>query len=77
MRTSISRFPAKTYQLRGEKQLYQKQIADAFSIDAPMYCLIERGQRRAKRELATALAKLRHTNQDELINLWLADDPVY
>lgn len=74
MKTTASLlFPAKIHQLREEKKLYQKQIADALSIDTPMYCRIERGQRRAKREQVIMLAKLFQTNQDELLNLWLAD----
>jgi transcriptional regulator with XRE-family HTH domain len=73
MSTPTFLFPAKIYQLRKEKQLHQKQIADALSIDTPMYCRIERGQRRAKREQVVMLANLLQTDQDELLNLWLAD----
>ena len=74
MKTTTSLlFPAKIHQLREERQLYQKQIADALSIDTPMYCRIERGQRRAKREQVIMLAKVFQTDQDELLNLWLAD----
>ena len=42
-------------------------------IDTPMYSKIERGDRRAKREQVIMLANLFQTNQDELLNLWLAD----
>jgi hypothetical protein len=38
-----------------------------------MYSKIERGDRRAKREQVIMLANLFQTNQDELLNLWLAD----
>jgi len=66
-------FPAKLHQLREEKQLYQKQIADALSIDTPMYCRIERGERRAKREQITVIAKLFQIDETELVTHWLAD----
>ena len=73
MTTSTFLFPAKIHQLREEKQLYQKQIADALSIDTPMYCRIERGERRAKREQIQVIANVLQTNAEELLSLWLAD----
>ncbi len=66
-------FPAKIHQLREEKQLYQKQMAEALAIDTPMYCRIERGERRAKREQIPTIANVLQTNAEELLSLWLAD----
>jgi transcriptional regulator with XRE-family HTH domain len=42
-------FSEKIRQLREENKLYQKQLADALSIDKPMYCRIEKGEHRAKK----------------------------
>lgn len=66
-------FPSKLHQLREEKQMYQKQIADALSIDTPMYCRIERGERRAKREQIPTIANTLEADPEELLSLWLAD----
>lgn len=60
-------------QLREEKQLFQRHLAEALEIDVPMYCRIERGERSAKREYVIALAKILNTNETELLTLWLAD----
>ena len=73
MSATILLFPTKIHQLREERQLYQKQLADALSIDTPMYCRIERGERRAKREQIQAIAKILQTSAEELLSLWLAD----
>jgi transcriptional regulator with XRE-family HTH domain len=66
-------FSEKIHQLREEKKLYQKEIASALSIDTPMYCRIERGERRAKKEQIPIIAKILQTNPEELLALWLAD----
>jgi transcriptional regulator with XRE-family HTH domain len=66
-------FSEKIRQLRKEKKLYQKQLADALSIDKPMYCRIEKGERRAKREQIPVIAKILQTDPEELLALWLAD----
>ena len=63
----------KIKQLREEKQLFQRQLAEALEIDTPMYCKIERGSRPIKRTQVVALAKLLFTDEDELLTLWLAD----
>ena len=63
----------KIKQLREEKQLFQRQLAEALEIDTPMYCKIERGSRPIKRTQVVALAKLLSTDEDELLTLWLAD----
>lgn len=66
-------FSEKIHQLREEKKLYQKHIASALSIDTPMYCRIERGERRVKKEQIPVIAEILQVNSDELLALWLAD----
>ena len=63
----------KIKQLREEKQLFQRQLAEALEIDTPMYCKIERGSRPIKRTQVVALARFLSTNETELLTLWLAD----
>ncbi len=63
----------KIKQLREEKQLFQRQLAEVLEIDTPMYCKIERGSRPIKREQVVALAKFLSTDEKELITLWFAD----
>jgi transcriptional regulator with XRE-family HTH domain len=53
--------------------LYQKQLANALSIDKPMYCRIEKGERRAKKEQIPIIAELLQADPEELPALWLAD----
>jgi transcriptional regulator with XRE-family HTH domain len=66
-------FSEKIRQLREEKNIYQKEIASALSIDKPMYCRIERGERRAKREQVIELAKIFKVDSNEFLTLWIAD----
>lgn len=51
----------------------QRQVAYHLDIDSPMLSNIERGDRRAKREWITKLAKLLEVSEDELLTYWLAD----
>ena len=73
MYSKMMLFSEKIRQLREEKNIYQKEIASALSIDKPMYCRIERGERRAKREQIPIIAKILQTDPEELLTLWLAD----
>ncbi len=73
MYSKMMLFSEKIRQLREEKNIYQKEIASAVSIDKPMYCRIERGERRAKREQIPIIAELLQTDPEELLTLWLAD----
>ena len=66
-------FADKIKQLREEKQLFQRQLAEALEIDTPMYCKIERGSRPIKRTQVVALAKFLSIDETELLTLWLAD----
>ena len=51
----------------------QRKVASALDVDAGLYSKIERGERPAKREQVIALAKILHTDEKELLTLWLAD----
>ncbi|HZK02795.1 MAG TPA: hypothetical protein VFC94_00095 [Bacteroidaceae bacterium] len=46
----------KTRQLRGDKQLFQRQISNYLEMYNALYCKIERGDRQAKREQVIKLA---------------------
>ena len=69
----IMLFADKIKQLREEKQLFQRQLAEVLEIDTPMYCKIERGSRPIKRTQVVALAKFLSIDETELLTLWLAD----
>lgn len=69
-------FAERIRQLREEKQLLQRQISAALDIDNALYCKIERGDRRAKREQVIKLAGLLQANEEKLLSLWLADQVV-
>jgi DNA-binding XRE family transcriptional regulator len=59
--------------LRGEFRMPQRQLAAALEIDTATYCKIEKGERRAKGEQVILIAEMLHTNKEELLALWLAD----
>ena len=60
-------------QLRENRRLPQRKLAEALDIDSATYCKIERGERRAKREHIPIIAQLLHTDHEELLTLWPAD----
>jgi transcriptional regulator with XRE-family HTH domain len=66
-------FADRIKELREQKQMVQRQFAAALEIDTPMYSKIERGDRRAKREQISIIAKLLQTEENMLVTLWLAD----
>ncbi len=66
-------FANKIKELREGKQLLQRHVSAALDMDNAMYCKIERGDRRAKREQIPMIAEILQTNVDELLVLWLAD----
>ena len=74
--TDLSDLPAEAqeacWQARA-KQLLQRHVSAALDMDHAMYCKIERGDRRAKREQSPMIAEILQTNVDELLVLWLAD----
>jgi hypothetical protein len=50
-------------------QKWHKHLAVALEIDTPMYSKIERGERRAKRELVIVLAKIQSKSHRFFISL--------
>lgn len=54
----------KIRELRDEQKLLQRQLAAALEIDTPMFSKIERGDK---------LAELLHQDENEMLELWLAD----
>ncbi len=50
-----------------------REVAEALDIASATYCKIERGERKAKREQLSIIAKLLNADQNELLTLWLAD----
>ena len=66
-------FADKIKQLREDSGQLQRKVAAALDIDAGLYSKIERGERPTKREQVIALASILHTDEKELLTLWLAD----
>ena len=66
-------FANKIRTLREQNGLLQRKVAAALDIDAGLYSKIERGERPAKREQVINLARILHTDEKELLTLWLAD----
>ena len=66
-------FANKIRTLREQNGMLQRKVAAALDIDAGLYSKIERGERPAKREQVIALASILHTDERELLTLWLAD----
>ena len=51
----------------------QRKVAAALDIDTATYCKIENGNYSPKREQVIELASILHTDEKELLTLWLAD----
>ncbi|MBL0065778.1 MAG: helix-turn-helix transcriptional regulator [Bacteroidetes bacterium] len=68
----MNHFGERIKELREQKGLLQKHVANKLDIDTPMLSKIERGERPAKKEHVPVLAKLFDANEDELLSLWLA-----
>lgn len=66
-------FANKIKELREGKQLLQRHVSAALDMDNAMYCKIERGDRRAKREQIPMIAGILQTDAEQLLVLWLAD----
>ncbi|MDR2652768.1 MAG: helix-turn-helix domain-containing protein [Prevotellaceae bacterium] len=66
-------FTEKIKQLREQRQLPQRKVAEALDIDSATYCKIERGERRARKEHIPVIAEMLQTDEKELLTLWLAD----
>jgi transcriptional regulator with XRE-family HTH domain len=66
-------FASKIRELREIKQMLQRHISAALDMDNAMYCKIEKGERRAKREQVLLIADILQADTKELLTLWLAD----
>jgi transcriptional regulator with XRE-family HTH domain len=66
-------FASKIRELRESKQMLQRHISAALDMDNAMYCKIEKGERRAKREQIHKIAAILQADHEELLTLWLAD----
>lgn len=66
-------FSERIKELRIQNQMPQRQLAAALDIDTATYCKIEKGERKAKKEQISILAKLFNVNTEHLLTLWLAD----
>lgn len=53
--------------------LAQKELAEALSVDVPMYSRYERGQRTMKEEHIPTIASKLNVDVNELRKLWVAD----
>ncbi|MCR4692610.1 MAG: helix-turn-helix domain-containing protein [Firmicutes bacterium] len=58
---------------RKQCNLPQRKVAAALDIDTATYCKIENGNYLPKRGLVIELASILHTDEKELLTLWLAD----
>ena len=66
-------FANRIRQIREEKGLLQRHVSSAIDMDNAMFCKIERGDRLAKREQVSAIAKFLLIDENDLLKLWLAD----
>ena len=66
-------FGKKIKEIRDERGMLQRQLSVALEIDTPMYCKIERGERKAKRSQIPIMARLLEVEEKELLTIWLAD----
>jgi transcriptional regulator with XRE-family HTH domain len=69
----VNQFGIHIKQLREQKGLLQRQVANQLDMDTPMLSKIERGERTAKREQVTVLSRIFNVVEDDLLSLWLAD----
>lgn len=68
-----NKFGERIKQLREGKKLLQRQVASHLDIDTPLLSKIERGERKAKKEIVSRLAQILKADEKELLTLWLAD----
>ena len=68
-----NQFGEQIKKLREQENLLQRQVASQLDLDTPLLSKIERGERTAKKEIVSRLAKLLKSDEKELLTLWLAD----
>ena len=56
--------------------MLQRHVSAALDMDNAMYCKIEKGDRRAKREQIPMIAEILQADPEELLILWLADQVI-
>ena len=66
-------FTEKLKEQRKQCNLPQRKVAAALDIDTATYCKIENGNYSHKRKQVINLASILHTDEKELLTLWLAD----
>ncbi len=66
-------FGTRLRESREEKELLLRQLAATLEIDTALLSKIERGDRRANRDLVEKVGIALSAKKDELIILWLAD----
>ncbi len=69
-------FANKIKELREGKQLLQRHVSAALDMDNAMYCKIEKGDRRVKREQIPMIAEILQADPEELLILWLSDQVI-
>lgn len=68
----MNNFGKRVRELREANNLLLRQLAAKLDIDPAMLSKIERGDRKARRELVEALARVFKVDKNELLSLWLA-----
>jgi predicted nucleotidyltransferase/plasmid maintenance system antidote protein VapI len=63
--------------LREEKNLPLRKVAAYLDLDQAVLSKIERGQRKASREIVLKLSEFYNADQDRLLIAWLSDSLVY
>ena len=68
-----SQLGSKIRALRGQQQLYLRQVAPLLEMDTAQLSKIEKGVRQLKREQIPTIARILKADVDELLTLWLSD----
>ena len=66
-------FGSKIRELREKQNLFLRQVASVLEMDTAQLSKIEKGIRQLKREQIPLIAEFLHTDKEELLTLWLAD----
>ena len=66
-------FGQKIREMRVERKLRQRHLAELLGTDMPMYSKMELGARRVRRDMIPKLAELYGVSEHDLTVLWLAD----
>ena len=69
----VNQFGKKIKELRRINYLKQKDVAYRLGIDTPMLCKIEKGERKARKELVIVFSKMFKIDYNDLLSIWLSD----